>query len=82
MNIDWTKVITAEAKEAAALAEATQALRAERDRRLAASDWAMMPDVTPPGGLQAWQAYRQALRDLPDETVDPASPLWPVVPGV
>ena len=81
MNIDWSKVITAEVKQAAALSDATEALRAERDRRLAASDWTMMPDVTPPGGTASWQSYRQALRDLPETVVDPAAPVWPVAPG-
>ncbi|NBP87864.1 MAG: hypothetical protein EBU59_05025, partial [Planctomycetia bacterium] len=25
--------------------------------------------------------YRQALRDLPANTVDPANPVWPTKPG-
>ena len=29
----------------------------------------------------AWATYRQALRDLPGLTVDPANPEWPVEPG-
>jgi hypothetical protein len=30
---------------------------------------------------QVWMDYRQALRDLPANTVDPANPVWPVKPG-
>ena len=29
---------------------------------------------------QAWFDYRQALRDLPSTTEDPANPVWPVRP--
>ena len=29
---------------------------------------------------QAWLDYRQALRDLPSTTEDPANPVWPVRP--
>jgi len=28
-----------------------------------------------------WMDYRQALRDLPANTTDPANPDWPVKPG-
>jgi hypothetical protein len=38
-------------------------MRLERDRRLAASDWAMTPDA--PTDKAAWAAYRQQLRDFP-----------------
>lgn len=52
------------------------ALRAERDRLLAASDWTQLPDA-PLADEQrtAWRDYRQALRDLP-ETGD-----WPAPPS-
>ena len=29
---------------------------------------------------QAWLDYRQALRDLPANTEDPAAPVWPIAP--
>lgn len=38
-------------------------VRIHRDRLLAASDWAVLPDA--PTDKQAWSAYRQALRDFP-----------------
>ena len=58
-------------------------LRTERDRRLAASDWAdtvsaqkrLAPEV-----FEAWATYRQALRDMPLMTQDPSEPEWPVSP--
>jgi hypothetical protein len=39
-------------------------LRIERNRLLAASDWAMASDA--PTDKTAWGKYRQALRDLPN----------------
>ena len=39
-------------------------LRNERNRRLAASDWAMASDA--PTDKSVWATYRQALRDLPN----------------
>jgi hypothetical protein len=33
-----------------------------------------------PEARQAWLDYRQALRDLPANTEDPANPVWPVPP--
>ncbi len=54
------------------------ALRQERDRRLAASDWTQVPDA--PVDQAAWAAYRQALRDLPANTLDPRAPVWPLTP--
>ena len=38
-------------------------MRHQRDRLLAASDWAMTSDA--PTDKQAWSDYRQALRDFP-----------------
>lgn len=68
------KIITAEQRAA----EAWAALRAERDRRLAASDWVTLRNLetaepVPP----EWLAYRQALRDLPETIEDPSGVVWP-----
>jgi len=54
-----------------------QQLRIERDRRLAETDWWVLPDCT---ATTEQLAYRQALRDLPANTVDPANPVWPTKP--
>lgn len=62
--------------------------RTERDRRLAATDYLLMPDYPLDDTLKgAVQAYRQALRDLPSQEGAPwdgggeATP-WPVIPSV
>ena len=78
--IDWTQLKTAEQKQSEADWAAWETLRAQRDRLLAACDWAVLPDVDPPGGYQAWATYRQALRDLPGQLGDPAAVIWPDAP--
>ena len=41
----------------------TKEMRQARNRFLAASDWAVLPDA--PTDKQAWETYRQELRDFP-----------------
>ena len=50
----------------------------KRNQLLAASDWTQAPDA--PVDQQEWATYRQALRDLPQNTEDPSAPLWPTKP--
>ena len=53
-------------------------LRQQRNRLLAETDYLALSDST----LSAEMAtYRQALRDLPANTTDPANPVWPTKPG-
>jgi len=60
-------------------------LRAERNARLAASDWTALSDAhLSQDKKDAWFAYRQALRDLPDEVTitspaDLVSVEWPQI---
>ena len=63
-------------------------LRWERDRRIAATDYLIMPDYPlPEDSRAAVQVYRQALRDLPTKEGAPwdgggeATP-WPALPAV
>ena len=55
-----------------------QQLRAERNARLAETDYLALSDLTLTDEMRT---YRQALRDLPANTADPANPVWPVKPG-
>jgi len=67
------------AYDAAVSVEALKTLRTERNARLAETDYLGLPDL---GGFSAeMTAYRQALRDLPANTTDPANPVWPTKPG-
>ena len=57
-------------------------LRAERDTLLSQTDKYATIDF-PHGSeaaKQAWLDYRQALRDLPANTTDVATPVWPIAP--
>lgn len=60
-----------------------QKFRSDRDMKLAKCDWTQMPD-SPLNATDraAWAAYRQELRDLPEQTEDPANPVWPSEPNV
>lgn len=58
------------------------AMRAARNEKLTACDWTQLADSPLGAPAQAeWATYRQALRDLPENTLDPANPEWPTVPG-
>ena len=56
-------------------------LRQERDRLLNETDWTQVPDsALTDEKKNEWAEYRQALRDLPANTSDPANPTWPDEP--
>ena len=53
-------------------------LRSKRSKLLAETDYLALSDATL---SEEMRTYRQALRDLPDNTSDPANPTWPVKPS-
>ena len=53
-----------------------QQLRETRNILLKETDW------TDKYNIEEWVAYRQALRDLPENTEDPTNPVWPEQPQV
>lgn len=53
-------------------------LRNRRDALLAECDWRVVNDA--PWNTQPWLDYRQALRDLPQDTSDPRQAVWPNKP--
>lgn len=55
-------------------------LRAARDRLLAATDWTQTLDHPTPF-RNRWAAYREELRNMPDNTIDPKNPTWPQEPS-
>ena len=67
-------------------AEPMRLLRIERDKKIALTDWRVLPDQTP---SDDWINYRQALRDLPASVspkldsnyeLDFSSFTWPTEP--
>ena len=53
-------------------------LRAKRTQLLADTDYLALSDATL---SEEMRTYRQALRDLPANTSDPANPVWPTKPS-
>ena len=72
----------------ASVAEFTDAMRDEYDaydarisrtQLLKSSDWTQAPDV-PEATRNLWTTYRQALRDVPQQSGFPSTITWPTAP--
>ena len=57
--------------------QALDSLRRRRNQLLTETDYLALADSTLTDEMRD---YRQALRDLPANTVDPADPVWPTKP--
>ena len=77
----WTRnwvVADASREEIAQRTEAQwTSVRNQRNAKLAACDWTQLPDA--PVDVAAWAEYRQALRDITDQS-DPFNIVWPQEP--
>jgi len=61
--------------------ETADEIRARRDRLLAATDWAVLPDSPLDAQLlEEVKTYRQALRDVPQQEHFPGAITWPRMP--
>lgn len=82
VNGQWFTKFSVADMDADAIAslDARQAdsVRAERNRKLTASDWTQVEDA--PVDKAAWAAYRQGLRDVPSQEGFPWDVTWPVEP--
>ena len=76
VELDQAVVDTAAAE--LATENAWNGLRTKRNQLLAETDYLALSDATLSEDMRT---YRQALRDLPDNTSDPANPTWPVKPS-
>ena len=76
--VELDESVIAAVYDAVANEEGFIRLRYKRDNKLSESDWMANSDVTM---SDAWRTYRQALRDLPANTSDPANPVWPTKPS-
>ena len=74
-GVTWAQVQTKQSELTAA--EPLAALRAERDRLIAATDWWASSDLTM---TDAQTAYRQALRDITDSASSLDDVTWPTAP--
>jgi hypothetical protein len=55
-------------------------VRAERNQKLAESDWTQLPDAKTTVNTEAWALYRQQLRNITEQPGFPWNVEWPVRP--
>lgn len=56
-------------------------IRAEQTEKLRKSDWTQISDVPMTEQKRSdWQIYRQSLRDVPQDFVNPGDVVWPMEP--
>lgn len=79
MQLDLSKLKKASVIEQERLIKLEAQVRAERDKRIAATDYFLLPDApTAPDNLLA---YRQALRDITEQPGFPEQVIWPELPS-
>jgi hypothetical protein len=77
-NEDATAAEQETAYKAMKDAEQAKSVRADRTKRLADTDWTQVADA--PVDQTAWATYRQALRDVTQQSGFPWTINWPVAP--
>lgn len=62
--------------------ELASRVRMRRDSLISRTDFYVQPDYpSDPAGLEAVKAYRQALRDIPEQSGFPRNVQWPSLPS-
>jgi hypothetical protein len=83
VNGVWTVTRVSVEKDQAQIENETAQMaadvRAERNSKLSNSDWTQVADANV--DQAAWATYRQALRDIPEQSGFPWDVTWPEVPG-
>ena len=74
----WRKY-TVEEKQEIEVQKAKQ-VRSERDQKLRDSDWTQGKDISD-SISSVWSVYRQALRDIPQQSGFPVNVTWPTAPS-
>lgn len=77
--LKWEIVNASDIEISERISDAWENLRAERNYRLSGTDWTQGKDISDDVST-VWASYRQALRDLPQNTQDPFNPIWPAKP--
>jgi hypothetical protein len=75
----WAVVPMTEEEITARTEQEWNAVRNQRNYLLAACDWTQILDA--PADAAAWAVYRQALRDITEQT-DPFNIVWPTPPSI
>ena len=78
MNSDYAEILASEVEidDYVAPEKTWVEIRGERDALLNASDWMAMADRTI---TDSQSAYRQGLRDVPQDFANPAAVVWPTL---
>jgi len=80
-GVTHTKAEQEAAYQADLDAKAAESVRTQRDAELAKSDWMVIRSAETGAALPTeWATYRQALRDITDQTGFPNEINWPVEP--
>ena len=79
VNMDADESAALDARRASDAAWRTEALRTERNKKLAETDWTQNRDVTLSNDAD-WKTYRQALRDITKEYKSLEDVKWPEKP--
>ena len=74
----WQETAASQDEVAERVANKSNEVRAERDAKLASSDWTQVADAAV--DKAAWATYRQALRDIPQQAGFPYNVIFPVTP--
>lgn len=75
--------IPADIIKAALIDEAWRLVRTKRDNLIAKTDYAIMPDYPLTDAQKAdVTAYRQSLRDIPENFTSPDAVEWPATPEI
>jgi hypothetical protein len=79
---DIPKPLQTISEEPNLLVDPWEELRIQRNQLLSNTDYLFLRDYQDLSTEKetAWRAYRQALRDLPKNTIDPTTPEWPTKP--
>jgi hypothetical protein len=76
----WVRLETTDEYKTAATTRKKQHVLTERQYLLSITDWTQMPDVQLTNRTE-WAAYRQLLRDIPEQTGFPFTIEWPNPPN-
>lgn len=78
----FTHSVVNDTADAGFTTKAWAELRAQRNGLLSAADFTQLGDAPYTAQQQTdWATYRQELRDLPANTVEPRTPTWPTAPA-
>lgn len=81
VNMDADESAALDARRASDAAWRTEALREERNRLLAETDWLITMHKEKGTNIPtAWKTYRQALRDITDDYTSLNDVVWPEKP--